>query len=119
MIKPWVLTPQNIDNLAERFRKLDFSKTWEVVVRERKPKRSLEQNDRLWSLYRSIGNYLGYTEDDIHLLMGDKFLRLRKEINGVEIIVIKSTRSLSIKDMSDYQLNIEVWAAGLGWVWDE
>ena len=116
MIKPWILTPQNIDNLAERFRKLDFSKTWEVVVRERKPKRSLEQNDRLWSLYRSIGNYLGYSEDDIHLLMGDKFLRLRKEINGVEIIVIQSTKSLSIAKMSEYQIMIEAWAAGLGWV---
>jgi len=119
MIKPWVLTLQNIDNLADKLKKLDFSKQWEITIRERKSNRSLEQNDRLWTLYRSVGNYVGYTEDDIHLLMGDKFLRLRKEINGEEVIVIKSTKSLSIKEMSDYQLKIEAWAAGLGWVWDD
>jgi hypothetical protein len=119
MIKSWVLTLQNIDNLTDKLKQLDFTKQWEITVRERKPKRSLEQNDRLWDLYRSVGNYIGYSADDMHLLMGYKFLRDQKEINGTQVNVVKSTTSLNPKEMSDYQLMIESWASSLGWARNE
>lgn len=119
MVKLWALTQQNLENLIAWLRKLDFTKHWEVIIREKKPKRSLEQNSRLWDLYRSIGSHLGYSADDMHLLMGYKFLRDEKIINDTPVTLVKSTTSLSPQEMSEYQTMIEAWAASMGWSRDE
>lgn len=97
-----------------------MSKKWEIVIREKKSKRSEEQNNRLWGyLYPSIGNHLGYSADDIHQLAGYKFLRSERNVQGNNITVIKSTTNLTIKEMAVYQQSIEIWASELGWSADE
>lgn len=93
---------------------LDF----EITVTRRKSKRSLEQNARLWSLYKNIGNLVGVTDDDMHNYMGNKFLKIVKIINGEEVMSIESTTKLSTEKMAEYQTKIEAWAATeLGWAW--
>ena len=87
-----------------------------MVIRKRKNKRSEDQKNRLWGyLYPSVGNHLGYSSDDIHQLMGFKFLKEEKAINGENVSIIQSTSRLNVKQMVDYQRNIEIWAMDLGW----
>lgn len=90
-----------------------------MVIRISKSKRTLEQNARLWDLYRSVGDYLGYTADEVHLLMGFKFLRHHKYVGDQLIEFIESTTKLNTAEMAQYQERIEIYAGQLGWSWNE
>jgi hypothetical protein len=118
-MKPFIVTPHNRDNAKSVIDRLDPTRNWEMVIREKKSKRSLEQNSRLWDLYTSIAEYLGEDKDHIHQLMGYKFLRYQEEIHGEVVELIKSTTKLNTKEMADYQDAIERWAINLGWYWEE
>lgn len=118
MIK-WSLTQQNLPQLIEKLKALDFTKRWRVTVTDAKLNRSLEQNERLWQLYTSISQHTGIEKDQLHELMGYKFLREQKVIAGMPCEVIKSTTKLTTSEMTDYQNSIEIWAqTNLGWMWD-
>ena len=95
----------------------DESTNWQVLIKARDSDRSVEQNARLWELYTSVGNYLGYTAQEVHELMGYKFLLTEKNIGREKITRIASTTKLSVKDMQAYQEKIEAWASNLGWSW--
>ena len=112
------MTKENLDNLITKLKELDFSKRWRVTVVEAKANRSLEQNERLWELYTSVGNHLGIEKDKIHELMGYKFLRYQTEIAGTPVELIKSSTKLTTSEMSEYQHQIEIWAQTMGWGWD-
>jgi len=107
-----------LPNLITKLKELDFSKRWRVTVTDAKLNRSLQQNERLWELYTSIGNHLGIEKDQIHELMGYKFLRYQTEIAGNAIELIKSSTKLTTSEMSEYQHQIEIWAQTMGWGWD-
>lgn len=112
------MTKENLENLITKLKELDFSKRWRVTIVEAKANRSLEQNERLWELYTSIGNHLGIEKDKIHELMGYKFLRYQTEIAGTPVELIKSSTKLTTSEMSEYQHQIEIWAQTMGWGWD-
>jgi hypothetical protein len=118
-MKPFALTQQNLPYLVQKLERLDKTHQWEVIVRERKSQRSLDQNSRLWDLYTALGDYIGEDKDKIHELMGWKFLRQQKLIAGIPVEVIESTTKLNTKRMAEYQEAIERWAADIGFVWDE
>jgi hypothetical protein len=103
---------QKLNDLVE-----DESTNWQVIIKEKESDRSLEQNARLWELYTSVGDYLGYTAQDVHDLMGFKFLLIEKNVGRERIIKVQSTTKLSVKDMAAYQEKIEAWASNLGWSW--
>ena len=117
MIK-WSLTKDNLPMLVEKLKALDFTKRWRVTVTDAKLNRSLEQNERLWELYSSIGNHLGIEKDKIHELMGYKFLRYQTEVAGMPIELIKSSTKLTTSEMTEYQQQIEVFGQTMGWGWD-
>lgn len=120
--KPFNLTKSNLPALTAKLQDLmDFQsdKQWQVVIQERNSDRSLEQNARLWDLYTSIGNHLGYTPDEMHDLLGCKYLLQVKYVGLEKITKIRSTTDLSVKEMTDYQMKIESFASNLGWSWDE
>jgi hypothetical protein len=51
-------------------------------------------------------------------MMKYKFLRTERIINGEVFEVLKSTTKLSVEDMTQYQENIEAWAATeIGFSW--
>ena len=108
----------NLNGLVEKLKNLDWTKSWRVTVVEAKANRSLEQNERLWELYTSIGNHLGIEKDKIHELMGYKFLRYQSEIAGMPVELIKSTTKLTTKEMAEYQEQVEFFASTMGWGWD-
>lgn len=112
----WNLSKQNLPYLVAKLNDLDFDINWVVKVSEQKSTRTLEQNARLWALYRSIGNWIGEDQDTIHEYMGNKFLKTTREVNGEVIISIESTTKLNTERMAEYQEKICAWAATeLGW----
>jgi len=117
MIK-WSLTKDNLPMLYEKLKALDFTHRWRVTVTDAKLNRSIEQNERLWELYTSIGNHLGIEKDKIHELMGYKFLRYQTEVAGMPIELIKSSTKLTTSEMTEYQQQIEVFGQTMGWGWD-
>ncbi len=70
------MTKYNYENLITKIKALDLTKRWRVNISEEKVVRSLEQNERLWSLYGSIANYIGEDPSTVHELLGYKFLPL-------------------------------------------
>ena len=119
--KPFNITEGNLPVLMLKLKDLlenHGDKNWQVLIKERNSDRSVEQNARLWDLYTSIGDYLGYTAQEIHELMGYKFLLEEKNIGREKITRIKSTTKLSVKEMGDFQTKVESWASNLGWSYD-
>ena len=115
-VKPFNITKSNLPVLVARLNDLvEQEGNWQVVIKEKESDRSLEQNARLWELYTSVGNYLGYTSQDVHDLMGYKFLLIEKNVGREKITKVQSTTKLSVKDMAAYQEKIEAWASNLGW----
>lgn len=115
----FTLTATNRTSLFETLSYLDPTRLWDVEWREKKSKRTIDQNSRLWGvLYKQLGDYIGYDVDEMHQKCGYKFLRYQKEVNGVVEEFIKSTTKLDTKEMAEYQDNISRWASELG-VWIE
>lgn len=117
--KPFNITKSNLPVLVARLNDLveDEGTNYQVLIKIRDSDRSIEQNARLWELYTSVGNYLGYTAQDVHDLMGYKFLLIEKNVGREKITKVQSTTKLSVKDMAAYQEKIEAWASNLGWSW--
>ena len=116
----WMPSKSNLPFLIEKLHGYgDEIVEFEITVRRRKSKRSLEQNARLWALYKNIGDFIGVSDDDMHEYMGNKFLKVVKTINGEDVMRIESTTKLNTEKMAEYQTKIEAWAATeLGWSWD-
>jgi ketopantoate hydroxymethyltransferase len=120
MIKDFHLAPNNISHLIAKIQALDcISTQWVCNVRPRKTKRTLDQNSRLWKLYTALGNHIGLTPDEVHQLMGYKFLRYQKEVNGEVQEFVKSTTKLTTAEMSSYQEAIERLGAEWGFIFME
>jgi hypothetical protein len=69
-------------------------------------------------MYKAIGDYIGYSQDEMHKILKFKFLRTERILNGESFEVLKSTTSLSVEDMTDYMDKIESWAVTeLGFAW--
>lgn len=116
--KPFNISKSNLPVLFQKLNDLvEEEGNWQVLIKERNSDRSIEQNARLWELYTSVGNYLGYTAEEVHELMGYKFLLIEKYVGRDKITRIQSTTKLSVKDMQAYQEKIEAWASNLGWSW--
>jgi len=120
-IPPFNISHTNLPVLVAKLQDLitqDPDKNWQVLIKERESARSVEQNKRLWELYTSIGNYLGYSSEDIHDLMGYRFLLIEKYVGRDKITKVRSTTKLSVKEMAEYQEKIEAFAANMGWLWE-
>ena len=120
-LKPFNVTESNLPVLVTKLQ--DLMKEYpvghlQVIIKERSSDRSVEQNARLWDLYTSIANYLGYTAQEMHELMSYNFLSTSKMVGNRNIITITSTTKLSTKEMADYMTKIEAWAANLGWSYE-
>ena len=109
----------NYEYLLNKLKSLDPTQRWTVSIELFKSKRSIEQNSRLWALYSGIGKHLGYEADEVHELMGYKFLRQIKWVNNESIEVIKSTTKLNTQEMTSYMESIERWALQIGFIFED
>ena len=115
----WRITDNNLDNLIAKIKTLDFSIDYAANITPIKDNRSSDQNSRLWKLYGDLGLHIGETADQVHELCGYQFLRYQKEVAGQNIELIKSTTKLTTAEMADFQSNIERWAAGIGFYFQD
>lgn len=120
-IPPFNVVKSNLPVLIAKLNDLldsDDPHNWQVIIKKRQDSRSVDQNKRLWELYTSIGNYLGYTAEEVHQLMGYKFLLIEKYVGKEKITLVRSTTKLNVKEMSEYQDKICAWASNMGWSWE-
>ena len=107
----------------------------QVIIKEYKRNRSLEQNALYWKWLTVIGAELGMTKEETHEQMKRRFLRvifmrddegflemilaIRKVHDDIaeplkrEVIKLMSTTQASVKQMSEYLDDINNFAAGL------
>ena len=90
-----------------------------VTIKEKvsdNTQRTLDQNKYLWGhLYKSISNFTGYLPMEIHMLSGWMFLREQKTIGDKQIEYIRSTKDLSIAEMTEYIEKVIIYFTQLGW----
>lgn len=108
------LTKTNLPFLINKLKELNFNKIWKVTISESKPLRSLSQNDRYWIILKELGEYLGYSDIELHELLKWKYLSSQKKIAGQLVTVIKSTSSLTTEEFMEYNNNIERFASDYG-----
>lgn len=85
----------------------------ELIIRKKKKHRSLQQN-RLWWLYMGmLGEYLGYTKDEIHEIVKFKFLKKETvdETTGEVFQYIQSTSKLSTVEFLELVQQLYQWSA--------
>lgn len=90
---------------------------YEVIVREVRAKRSIEQNARYWALLNDIADLVKdesgklYSPETWHEYFKTKFIG--KDVilvDGEPELIAKSTTKLTIMEFGDYMQEVEVWA---------
>lgn len=83
----------------------------EILVRKKRAKRSNEQN-RLYRAYvRLLAEHTGYTEEEMHSVIGLKFRKVYKvdEQTGEVLYYIRSTTQMNKMEMADHITEIQQW----------
>ena len=85
----------------------------EVVVRPHKSKRSLEQNDLMWALYREVAPEIGYSPEELHEVAKDAYGGHREvTVGGVTVNVLNfSTSGAKVDEMRLYLDWLAPWLA--------
>jgi hypothetical protein len=111
----WTINAENRQALFDKIAQLDPTRLWQCTIIEKKSKRTLDQNARLFGyVYKAISDNMGLDIDEVHQLMGYRFLRYQKEVGGLTQTFVKSTTKLDTKEMAEYQDNICRWASECG-----
>lgn len=116
------LRENRVMRLAQYLRTLAHDKTWEVTIKQKREKRSENQNNYLWgcvypTLLREGGNLLaGFTDNDLHeYFLGVHFGTERCTINGRTYIKPKCrSRNLDTQEFVHYWETVHREAAMLG-----
>jgi len=96
----------------EEVQALDLSKPWKVEIGLYKRNRSLAANNLYWMWITGIGKKLGYSTDEMHVVLALKFLpHVIVEWGGRKIELAKSTSSLNVKEFTEYLNQIEIFAS--------
>ena len=117
-IKNFNISASNLPFLFAKINALNFSEGYVANVTIKQSSRSTDQNSRLWKLYNALGDHIGHSADDVHQLMGYKFLRKQERINGEAVELIRSTTKLDMQEMSKYQGQIEFWGSEVGFIFE-
>ena len=87
-----------------------------ISIVKDKPKRSAVQNKLYFSWVAIIGSELGYSKQETHLLLADKFLGKIEFTTkkGIAISQIKSTTDLKVAEFSEYLNDIDFFIGEYG-----
>lgn len=88
--------------LDEYVNSLPENSQLEITVSPVKDFRSLKLNRTYWMYLGMIGDYLGYTKNEMHDYFKAKFLCTFMEINGENTLTCPSTADLSTKEFCEY-----------------
>ena len=94
--------PENEDGYAVWMDNLD-GKECVITIGEKKNQRSMSQNAYYNGVVlKIIGEHLGYDRDEVHEILAAKFLKKISKVDGVDMVVVRSTTSLTTDEMSNY-----------------
>lgn len=87
-----------------------------IEIMEDKDSRSTKQNRLYWEWINVIGTETGYTKDETHMLLRDKFLGYNEVTTkkGETIKELRSTTKLKVGEMKDYLEQIDIFASEYG-----
>ncbi len=87
-----------------------------IEIKEDKDSRSVKQNRLYWEWISVIGNELGYTKDETHMILRDKFLGYNEVTTalGETIRELKSTTKLKVGEFKEYLEQIDMFVAEWG-----
>ena len=86
-----------------------------VEIKEDKDSRSVKQNRLYWEWISVIGNELGYTKDETHAILRDKFLGYTETTTKFNVIKeLRSTTKLTVKEFKDYLEQIDMFISEYG-----
>lgn len=83
----------------------------EIIVRKKRAKRSNDQN-RLYRAYcKLIAEHTGYSEDEVHSIIGYKFRKIERvdEKTGEVFTYIRSTTQYNKMTFADHLTEIQQW----------
>lgn len=88
-------------------------KEFDVIVRSKSKNRSTQQNRYYWMLVTIIANELGYSREEMHSIIGYKFLKREKvdEKTGEVFEYIESTTKLSTTEFIVFTDSLIQWSA--------
>jgi hypothetical protein len=113
------ITKHNILLAVAKIHRHDFEKEGDLELGKFKSKRSNSQNDYYWAILKELGDYTGYSEEELHDMFRFKYLSEKKTVAGSEIYAIKSTTSLNVDEFKNYIQDIQRFAIGLGFHFDQ
>ena len=80
-----------------------------IAIKEKRPTRTLAQNNYYWLYLSGLERELGYTSDELHEYYKHKFLKGQTiQVNEMFIEKYPTTTDLTIKEFMEYIRNIEV-----------
>ena len=86
-----------------------------IEIKEDKASRSTKQNRLYWEWCGLIGESLGYNKDEVHVLLGDKFLdKIIVQGKHKTIEQIPSTTTLKVSEFKEYLEQIDMMMAEYG-----
>nr|MCK4930411.1 hypothetical protein [Nanoarchaeota archaeon] len=81
-----------------------------IKIREKRDGRSIEQNSLFWVWATLIGAELGYTKQEMAMIIKYKFLQRSEVVEGKEVLIIKSTATLSKDEFNQFLSEVYFWA---------
>lgn len=113
------ITKYNKDMVIEKINGHNFDINGDLECSKFKSKRSNSQNDLYWAMLKELGDYTGYADLELHDMFRFKYLSEKKTVAGSEIYAIKSTTSLNTDQFAEYIHDIQRFAIGLGFYFDQ
>ena len=85
-----------------------------IEIMEDKDSRSTKQNSLYWN-WINVMTETGYTKDEMHTILRDKFLGYNEVTTKTGVIKeLKSTTKLKVGEMKDYLEQIDIFASEYG-----
>lgn len=90
--------------LSEYIKSIDGN--FEIKVTKIKDIRTAEMNNLYWWWMKILSDETGYTKNELHNYFKNKILCVEDQINGETFLDCKSTADLTIKEFSEYLLQV-------------
>jgi ribosomal protein L7/L12 len=85
-----------------------------IEIKQNLDSRSTKQNKLYWQ-WLTVMTETGYTKDEMHVIMRDKFLGYEEVTTKTDVIrVLRSTTDLKVGEFKDYLEQIDIFASEYG-----
>jgi hypothetical protein len=103
----------NKKNFQKELKEKFFNQHVTITVEKTKKNRSNQQNRYYWACVTIVANELGYSREEMHSIIGFKFLKREKvdENSGEVFEYIESTTKLSTTDFVVFMDEFIIWSA--------